>query len=207
MRLIIATKNKNKVKEIRQILKGLNLRIVSLYDLDRKFRIVENGRTFKDNAVKKALVVSKVYKNDLVMGEDSGLVVECLGGEPGVYSKRYAGRNANDYKNNLKVLKKLEGLSKNKRRAYFFCFLALSLGGKIEEIFEGRMDGLIHCEICGDNGFGYDPIFYLPSYKKTVAQLHLSLKNRISHRSKAFRKLKKFLEQKCLEKCEGFRER
>lgn len=193
MRLIVATRNKNKLKEIRQILKGLELKIISLSGLDCKFRIVENGETFKDNAIKKALTVSKVYMDDFVLGEDSGLAIGYLDGQPGVYSRRYAGKNADDFKNNLKVLKKLEGVPKKYRKASFHCLLALAYRGKIKELFEGRFSGVIHFKICGSSGFGYDPIFYLPSYKKTVAQLPASVKNRISHRSKAFRQLKKFI--------------
>ena len=194
MRLIIATRNKSKLREIKHILKGLNLEIVSLADLDKKFRIVENAKTFSGNASKKALAVSKVYKTDYVLGEDSGLEVEFLNGEPGVYSKRYSGKNATDLKNNLKILKALEGVPKNKRTAYFCCLLAVAKDGEIVKVFEGKLKGQIHHLQVGKNGFGYDPIFYLPKRKKTTAQLSLEEKNAISHRAKAFNKLKTYLQ-------------
>ena len=193
MRLIVATRNKGKLREIKEILRGLDMRIVSLVDLKRRFRIVENGKTFKENAAKKAIPVSRVYKDDYVLGEDSGLVVKCLGGLPGVYSKRYAGKSGIASKNNSKLLKELSGLPASKRSAYFCCDLVIARAGKPIKRFEGRLNGCIHNEAKGTNGFGYDPVFYLPKYKKTVAQLPLATKNKISHRAKAFQKLKVYL--------------
>jgi len=193
MRLIIATKNKGKLREIKEILKGINMRIVFLSELKKRFRIVENGKTFTENAIKKAVSVSKAYPRDYVLGEDSGLVVNYLGGLPGVYSKRYAGKSGNSKKNNAKLLKKLCGVAIAKRGAYFCCDLILVRAGKVIERFEGRLKGCIHTESKGTNGFGYDPVFYLPQYKKTVAQLPLAVKNKISHRAKAFQKLKAYL--------------
>ena len=196
MRLIVATKNKAKLREIKEILKGINLKIISLTDLKKKFRIVENGKTFTENAIKKAIPVSKAYPNDYVLGEDSGLVVNCLGGLPGIYSKRYAGRSGNPKKNNTKLLKKMLGVPASKRRAYFCCDLIIAKGGKVTNRFEGKLRGRICKEPKGSNGFGYDPVLYLVQYRKTVAQLPLPLKNKISHRAKAFRALKKYLKNK-----------
>ena len=197
MRLIIATKNKGKLREIKAILKGLGISIISLDDLDKKIRIVENGKTFIENSSKKAIPVSKIYKKDYILGEDSGLEVDCLDKKPGIYSKRYAGKYATDAKNNKKLLRALAGVGPKKRGAQYRCCLVLAKAGKIIEVFEGKLRGKIHTVSKGANGFGYDPVFYLPGYKKTVAQLPLPVKNRISHRAKAFRKLKKYLVPLC----------
>ncbi len=193
MRLIIATKNKGKLREIKKILKSLNFPIVSLADLDKKVRIVENGKTFLENATKKAIPVSKIYENDYVLGEDSGLEVDSLGGKPSIHSKRYAGKNATDIKNNKELLKALEGIPSKKRGAQYRCCLVLAKAGKLIKVFEGSLRGSINYTSKGNKGFGYDPVFYLPSYRKTVAQMPISVKNQISHRAKAFRKLKKYL--------------
>ncbi len=196
MRLIIATENEGKLKEIKHLLKGVKLSIVSLCELDKKFHIKENGKTFLENAVKKTRPVSLAYKNDLVAGEDSGLEVSYLKGAPGVYSKRYSGKNWTYEKNNLKILKELEGVSAKKRKASFHCCLVLFRAGKLVKKIDGRLNGYISQEAKGVNGFGYDPIFYIPIYKKTIAQLPLSVKNRLSHRAIAFRKLKAYIKDK-----------
>jgi len=193
MRLIIATENEGKLKEIKHLLKGVKLPIVSLCELDRKFHIKENGKTFFENAVKKTKPVSLAYKDDLVAGEDSGLEVSYLKGAPGVYSKRYSGNNWTYEKNNLKILKELEDIPHKKRKASFHCCLVLFRAGKLIKKIDGRLNGYISKEAKGVNGFGYDPIFYIPIYKKTIAQLPLKVKNRLSHRAIAFSKLKKYL--------------
>ncbi len=193
MKLIVATKNKDKFKEIKCILKGLKATIISLNELDKKFNITEDGKTFRENALKKAMPVSRYYKKDYVLGEDSGLEVEYLGGAPGIYAKRYAGPNATYQLNNRKLLKNLKGVAGKKRNAHFCCCLVLVQNQRLIKIFEGKLAGRIAKEINGRAGFGYDPVFYLTHYKKTVAQLPLTLKNRISHRAKAFGKLKTYL--------------
>ena len=193
MHLIIATKNKGKLKEIKKILKHPRLEIISLADLPHKFFLKETGKTFLENALCKAIPVSKFYKDDLVAGEDSGLEVEYLGGLPGIFSKRYSGKNSTDLKNNKKLLRALSGVEKNKRKAHFHCVIALCKNGKLIKSFEGQLKGVINDKMQGNNGFGYDPVFYLNHYKKTVAQLPAKVKNRISHRAKAFRKLDKYL--------------
>ena len=196
MRLIIATANKGKLKEIKKILKGIKIPIVCLAQLDKKFPIKENGKTFLENAVKKTLPVSKYYSNDLVAGEDSGLEVNYLTGDPGIYSKRFSGKNSNDLKNNKKVLKLLEDVPKKGRRCAFRCVLVLMRNGKVIKSFQGRLPGYVNDKMLGKNGFGYDPIVYLPKYKKTVAQLPLTVKNSISHRAQAFCKLRTYLSVK-----------
>ena len=195
MRLLVATGNKDKFKEIKSILKGLRIPIVSLNELDKKFNIVENGKTFRENALKKAMPVSLYYKEDYVLGEDSGLEVEYLGGKPGIYAKRYAGPNATYQSNNKKLLRNLKGVTDKKRGAAFVCCLVLVCNQKLIKIFEGKLRGRIAKEINGRGGFGYDPVFYLTHYKKTVARMPLALKNKISHRAKAFKKLKTYLKK------------
>jgi len=195
MKLVIATQNESKLKEIKEILKSIKLSVLSLNKLDRKFHIKENGKTFFANAVKKTLPVSKAYKDDLVAGEDSGLEVDFLNGSPGVYSKRYSGKNWTYEKNNLKILKELKGVERKKRKASFHCCLVLFKAGKLIKRIDGRLNGYISQESKGNHGFGYDPIFYLPKYKATIAELPLSIKNKLSHRAKAFIKLKKFIQK------------
>ncbi len=193
MRLIVATKNKNKLKEIKGILRALEVSIVSLNELEKKFHIVENGKTFRENAFRKALPVSRHYKDNYVLGEDSGLEVNYLNQAPGIYSKRYSGPKATYKSNNKKLLENLKGVPAAKRQAAFRCCLVLAYNGKLVKVFEGILSGRISDKARGENGFGYDPVFYLTDYKKTVAQLPLSRKNKISHRAKAFRKLKTYL--------------
>lgn len=193
MRLIIATENEGKLREIKHLLRGVKINIVSLKDLDKKFHIKENGKTFFENAVKKTKPVSVVYEDDLVAGEDSGLEVKYLGGKPGVYSKRYCGKNWTYEKNNLKILKELQGIKHKKRKASFHCCLVVFRAGKLIKRIDGRLNGYISQEPKGTHGFGYDPIFYLPKYNKTIAQLPLGIKNKISHRAITFHKLKLYL--------------
>ncbi len=190
-RLIIATKNKNKFKEIKKLLEDLNLKITYLGKILPSLSIKEDGKSFYENALKKAKAVSSLFPEDLVVGEDSGLVVKCLGDKPGIYSKRYAGKDASDLDNNLKLLRVLK--KKKDRRAYFICTVVLVKGKRLLRKFEGKLWGKIYDKLEGNFGFGYDPIFYLPRFRKTVAQLSLEEKNKISHRAKAFLKLKKFL--------------
>jgi len=195
MRLIVATKNNSKLKEIKKILSGIDIPIVSLANLKKRFHIIENGANFIENASKKAVSVSRIYRRDYVIGEDSGLEVDYLDGKPGIYSKRYSGKKSTDKKNNKKVLTNLKGISGKKRGAAFNCTIALAKSGKVIGCFQGLLRGRISNKEKGNNGFGYDPIFYLNDYKKTVAELPLAKKNIISHRAKAFRKLKAYLDR------------
>ena len=193
MRLIVATTNKGKLEEIRHILYGIKFKVVGMGELNKRFRIKENGKTFLENAVKKTLPVSLVFPDDLIVGEDSGLEVNHLSNEPGVRSKRYAGPGAGDAKIIEKVLTNLSGVSAKDRGARFRCVLVVMRNGKVIKKFEGVLNGRIHTEAVGKNGFGYDPIFYLPKFKKTIAQITLAEKNAISHRAEAFGKLKSYL--------------
>ena len=193
MKLIIATRNKGKIREIKRILRGIEIDITYLLELDKSVRIKEDGKTFFENALKKAIAVSRRYKNDLVVGEDSGLEVPILNSRPGIFSKRYSGKNATYHKNNLKLLAELKNVPYLKRKAHFKCIVAVVKNKKLLKKVEGKLVGLIHDRIAGKGGFGYDPVFYLPAYRKTVAQISLRKKNQISHRAKAFLKLKNYL--------------
>ena len=190
--LVVATKNKKKLGEIKEILSDLGLRIVSLGDYPMTPRIIENGKTFKENAIKKAVRIARFTKK-LTLGEDSGLCVDALDGKPGIYSSRFAGKEKDDSKNNLKVLKLLGGLPLNKRRAHYVCAVALADKNGLVGVAEGRCSGIIGFEPKGNSGFGYDPLFIIPEYKKTFAQLGERVKHKMSHRFRALSRSRKML--------------
>lgn len=192
MELLVATKNKKKLREIRDILKGLNLKIVSLADFPKTPRIIENGKTFRANAAKKALKIARFSKK-LTLGEDSGLCVDALGGAPGVYSSRFSGKGKSDLKNNQKLLKLLQGQSPQKRKAHYVCAVALADKKGLLGIVEGKCYGVIAFEMKGRCGFGYDPLFLIPKYKKTFAQLGEGIKHKMSHRFLALEKARKII--------------
>lgn len=192
-KLVVATENRKKLEEIKDILKDLDFKIVSLADYPGFPRIVENGKTFKENAVKKAFKIAK-FTGELTMGEDSGLCVKALNGAPGVRSARYSGRDKNDDKNNRKLLKALEGLPIKKRSAYYACAVALADKKGLIKVVEGRCRGRIAFIPEGSFGFGYDPIFLIPKYKKTFAQLGGAVKHKMSHRFLALVKTRKVLD-------------
>ena len=190
--LVVATKNKKKLEEIKEILKGLDLRITSLADYVDLPRIIENGKTFKENAMKKAVKIAQVTRK-LTLGEDSGLCVDALRGKPGVYSSRFSGKDKSDLKNNLKLIKLLEGLPLNKRKAHYYCAVALADKEGLVAVVEGKCGGLIGNALKGHFGFGYDPLFVIPKYKKTFAQLGPRIKHKMSHRFRALAKAKEII--------------
>ena len=190
LELIVATRNRGKIREIREALKGLGIRIYALSDFDGVAEIKEDGKSFTENALKKARFYSKVF-GKLTLADDSGLEVECLKGMPGIYSARYAGERASNRENNHKLLKEMEGIPLSKRGARFKCVMALVSPDGKEAMTEGSCKGKIGMRERGRRGFGYDPLFILPKYGKTMAQLPLKEKNRISHRGKALRRLRK----------------
>jgi XTP/dITP diphosphohydrolase len=192
MELVVATRNKKKLKEIKEILAGMPIKITSLAGYRKAPRIIEDGKSFKDNAVKKAVKVAAFTKK-LTLGEDSGLCVHALGGKPGVYSSRFSGRDKSDLKNNLKLLRLLKGLPLAKRKAYYSCAVALADKDGLLGVAEGRCSGIIGFELRGNSGFGYDPLFIIPRYKKTFAQLGSRIKHRMSHRYRALVKAKKMI--------------
>jgi len=193
MELVIATRNKKKLKEIKYMLKDLDFKITSLADYDNLPKIFEDGVTFKQNAIKKSATIAQ-YLKKLTLGEDSGLEVEALDNRPGVYSSRYSGKNATDKKNNKKILKELERVSSKKRVARYVCSVAISDKNRLLEVFEGRCSGLITRKESGRAGFGYDPVFLIPKYNKTFGELGEEIKHKISHRYKAFIKVRNFIQ-------------
>lgn len=190
--LLVATRNKGKMREIRDLLKDFNLKITSLDDYPDLPEIEEDGASFAQNALKKAATIA-MYTKKLTMGEDSGLEVKALGNKPGIHSARFSGANATDRKNNLKLIRSLRGVSLKKRQARYRCFVALVDGEKIVDVFSGSCSGFITTHSRGKNGFGYDPFFLIPKYNKTFGELDLSIKSQISHRARALKKFKKVL--------------
>ncbi|MBM3245554.1 MAG: RdgB/HAM1 family non-canonical purine NTP pyrophosphatase [Candidatus Omnitrophica bacterium] len=192
--LIIATKNKKKLKEIKEILKDFRVRIISLSDLHNAPRIVENGSTFKANAIKKAVKIAH-FSGKLTLGEDSGLCIDALGNKPGIYSSRFSGKNKSDRQNNLKVMRLMEGLPLSKRKAHYTCAVALASKEGLIGVVEGQCFGLIDFQMKGRHGFGYDPLFLIPKYGKTFGQLSERIKHKMSHRYKALLKARRIIEK------------
>jgi XTP/dITP diphosphohydrolase len=192
--LVVATKNKKKLSEIKDILKGINLKLLSLDAYKNVPQVVENGKTFQENAVKKAIKLAR-FTGELCLGEDSGLSVDTLDGAPGIYSARFSGRDKSDIKNNLKLLKLLKGLPLAERKAHYVCAVALADKCGLIGVVEGNCSGLIAFEPKGNSGFGYDPLFYIPKYKKTFAQLGEKIKHKMSHRYYALKKAKRIIQK------------
>jgi len=180
--IVLATGNKGKIKEIQNLLSPFAVKIKSLKDFGPIPPVVEDGDTFEENAYKKAHFTAKVLGFP-ALADDSGLMVEALGGEPGVHSARYAGEGATDNDRNLKLLRAMEGVED--RKAVFACLIAIAVPRGPALIYEGRCEGLIAHEPKGENGFGFDPLFYYPPLKKTFGQMSMKEKNAISHRGKA----------------------
>jgi XTP/dITP diphosphohydrolase len=192
LEVVIATRNSGKFREIRQILAPLGLRILSLRDFPEIPEILEDGQTFAENAVKKATAVAR-RTGRMAIADDSGLAVDALDGRPGVFSSRYAGENATDADRCRRLLEEMARVPKGRRGAAFICALAVaSPEGKVE-IVEGECRGEIASAPRGAQGFGYDPVFFLPELGKTMAELESEVKNRISHRARALERLMQVL--------------
>lgn len=189
-RIVIATTNKGKLKEFRELLKDHNMDILSLDQMTPVTPCIEDGATFLENAIKKATYYAREY-NLPCISEDSGLEVEALGGRPGVFSARFAGEKATDMENNQKLLSELR--DETNRKARFVCVLCVALPRGEYRAFEGMVEGEIALVPKGQNGFGYDPVFYYPPFGKTFAELSVEEKNRVSHRARAFEAFKKEL--------------
>jgi len=188
MKIVLATGNKNKIKEIKEKFSSSGtLEISSFEELKNIPEIIENAATFEGNALIKAEAVCRLTGLPS-MADDSGLVIDALNGEPGVYSARYGGDNLSDTEKNELVLSKMKGLPEKKRSARFECVIAIALPDSRSFTVKGICTGLISNEPAGENGFGYDPIFYIPEAGRTMAQLTPEEKNRISHRGKALEK-------------------
>jgi len=190
--LVLATKNRGKVSEFKDLFRAFNFEVKSLNDFGPIPPVIEDGETFEDNAVKKAQFTAKVLGLPAI-ADDSGLTVKALGGEPGVFSARYAGEGATDEANNIKLLRAMKGIEQ--REAAFICILAIAVPRGPALIYEGTCEGLITQEISGTQGFGYDPIFYYLPLNKTFAQMSAAEKNGVSHRGRAMAELKGELEK------------
>lgn len=194
-RIIFATGNEHKMIEIRMILEDLGMPVVSLKEAGIHADIVEDGTTFEENAKIKATEIAKMT-GDIVLADDSGLEIDYLNKEPGIYSARYAGIDTSyDIKNQM-LIDRLEGVPDEKRTARFVCAIAAAFPDGTVLTVRGTMEGRIGYEIIGENGFGYDPIFYLPEYGCTSAQLTPEKKNELSHRGKALREMRVIMERK-----------
>lgn len=186
MKVFIATGNKKKIDEIKPLLKDFE--VLSIADGINIPEVEENSDTFEGNSQKKALEIAR-FLNMVAIADDSGLMVDALDGEPGVYSARYAGKNANDSDNNKKLIENLKGIGN--RKAKFVSVISVAKPNGEVHSFRGEVEGIILDEARGSAGFGYDPYFYYVAYGKTFAELELSDKNAISHRARALSKMKK----------------
>lgn len=200
--IIFATGNKNKMIEIRMILADLGCRILSQKEAGIQADVVEDGQTFEENALIKATTIADIarkmpeYKNAVVLADDSGLEIDALNKEPGIYSARYMGEDTSYDIKNQALIDRLEGVLDEKRTARFVCAIAAALPDGSTEVVRGTMEGRIGYEITGENGFGYDPIFYLPQFGCSSAELEPEKKNELSHRGEGLRKMRKVLEEK-----------
>ena len=194
MELVLATRNRHKVSEIRAILQGLNLTIRTLDDFPTVPEVVEDGTTCQENAIKKARMVAQ-QTGRLALADDTGLEVEALGGRPGVYSSRFAGERATFSDNRHKLLQELKGVPGLKRKALFRCITALASPTLVLAVEEGVLPGRIAVQERGQAGFGYDPILLLPGCRRTLAEMTPEEKNRISHRARALAKIKRHLKR------------
>ena len=194
-KLIFATGNEGKMKEIREILGDLDYEILSMKEAGVDVDIVEDGTTFEENAIIKAKTVMEAT-GSIVLADDSGLEIDYLDKAPGIYSARFAGEDTSyDIKNRI-LLDRLEGVPDEERRARFVCAVAAVIPDGTVKVVRETIEGQIAHEIVGENGFGYDPIFYVPEYGCTTAEMTPELKNELSHRGKALRAMKKILEEK-----------
>jgi len=191
---VVATKNPGKIREIGALLEGMGLQVLSLDHYPHIPPVEEKGRTFRDNALEKARVAAS-FTGEMALADDSGLEVDALGGAPGVRSARFGGEGLTDGERNLLLLERLKGVPMEERKARFRCVMALVTPQGDEYVVEGTCQGYIALEPVGEHGFGYDPVFYLPEYGKTMAQLPPEEKNRISHRAKALARMKEILEK------------
>ena len=193
-RIVFATGNKDKMREIRMILSDLDLPILSMKEAGVSADIVEDGKTFLENALIKARAISRLLPNDVIMADDSGLEIDYLNKEPGIYSARYMGEHTSyDIKNNA-LLQRLENVPAEKRTARFVCAIAAVFPDQSAVTSCCTMEGRIADHIAGENGFGYDPIFWLDECGCTSAEVTPEKKNELSHRGKALREIKKKME-------------
>ncbi len=195
--LIVGTRNVKKRQEILEILHDLGIEVRDLTGYPDAPEVIEDGKTFEENARKKAVTLA-LHLKEWVLGEDSGLVVPALNGEPGVYSARYAGEAHDDAANNEKLLRELAQKPDDRRAAYYVCTAALAdPAGEVKAVVEGRCHGVIIKEYRGTGGFGYDPLFLIPEYHQTFGELSARVKHALSHRGRALAQLRPLI-RKCL---------
>jgi len=190
--IIIATGNRHKVAEINDILADLNIKVIPMTDFPQHPKTVEDGKTLQENAAKKAKEAAAFFKK-WALADDTGLEVDYLNGDPGVYSARYAGDGCTYDDNNRKLLTALKDAPKDKRGAQFRCVIAVSSPEGETTFAEGKIFGIITEHLAGDKGFGYDPVFFVPEQNKTFAELNADVKNKISHRAQALQKMKEII--------------
>ena len=193
-KIIFATGNQDKMREIREILADMDVEVVSMKEAGIHADIVEDGSTFEENAVIKAKTICELT-GEITLADDSGLEIDYLNKEPGIYSARYMGHETSYREKNANLISRLDGVPKEKRTARFVCAIAAALPDGNSLVTRGTIEGYIGWEECGSNGFGYDPIFYLYENDKSTAELSAEEKNAISHRGKALRQMKKMLEE------------
>ena len=203
--IVLATRNEDKIKEIKDILRDLSINILTLDQFPTAPQVEEDGNTLEENATKKALEIA-IFTRKIALADDSGLEVEALNGKPGVYSARFAGEEATYEDNNKKLLQLLKHTPPEKRKAQFKCVIAVVkptyINNKLEEeihLAKGICSGFITQECKGKAGFGYDPIFFVPEYGRTFAEMNIEEKNKISHRAKALQSAKKMLQSALFE--------
>ena len=192
MRIIFATTNEGKMREIRMIMADLGVEILSMKEAGCSLDIVEDGNSFEENAIIKARAVAAL-SSDIVLADDSGLEVDYLNKEPGIYSARYMGEDTSYHIKNANLIERLDGVEDEKRTARFVCVIAAVCPDGSEHVTRGTIEGRIGYEEKGENGFGYDPIFYVPEYHCYSAELAPEEKNKISHRGKALEEMKTVL--------------
>lgn len=192
-KIIFATKNNHKMKEIHEILDGKGYEILSMSEAGIDIDVVEDGTTFEENALIKARTIRDYVKDAIVLSDDSGLEVDYLGGKPGIYSARWQGEDTPYSVKNQNLLNMMEGVPEEERSARFVCALAAAFPDGTDKVVRGTIEGMVGYESAGENGFGYDPIFFVPEYKCTTAEMTPEQKNAISHRGNALRKIAEYL--------------
>ena len=197
-KIILASNNLKKIKEIKEILKGLPYEVYSLKDMNIDIEVEEDGLTFEENAKKKAkeiheYLLNKKNSDFIVLSDDSGIEVDCLNGAPGIYSARYAGEHGNDYNNNVKLLEDMKAFKGDDRSARFVCVIAVVFEDGNVKTVRGEVEGRIIEELKTEGGFGYDPLFFYNGFNKTFGEATPEEKNEISHRGNALKKLKEIL--------------
>lgn len=195
-RILFATGNENKMKEIREILGDCGLEVLSLKEAGIAADVVEDGTTFEENACKKVTEIALLSPDDIILADDSGLEIDYLNREPGIYSARYLGEDTSYDIKNQALLYRLTGVEKERRSARFVCAIAAAVPGNGVFTTRGTVEGYIGWEMAGSNGFGYDPIFYVDAYGRSTAELTMEQKNALSHRGNALRAMKEELIKK-----------